>query len=74
MYAGDESVHYARGEGHYRARLTENQVRRLYQCWRAHRTEWGIQARLARRFHISPAVVGAIVHGKAWRQVTRALR
>jgi len=72
VHPDDDSVRHRRGEQHHQATITNAIAQDILRCWQARRKEWGIQSALARQFHVSPGIVHAIVHGKAWRSVTHA--
>jgi hypothetical protein len=50
----------AKGEGHGRAKLTDDQVTEIRTRW----TAGAVQAHLAREFGVSPTQVHNLVHGK----------
>ena len=72
MYPHDDSVRYVRGEQHPQATITNAIAQDILRLWQTRQKEWGIQTALARQFQVSPRIVHAIIHGKAWRSVTHA--
>lgn len=57
------------GEKHFKAKLTEEQVKDIYKSSRA----WGMRKILSKRYGVVPATVGDIWYGRNWKTVTHGL-
>jgi hypothetical protein len=73
MYPNDETVHYTRGERHPRARLSDADAQQILTRWFEGGGAHGLQAALAKEWHVTPLVIHTVVRRKAWRTATQAV-
>lgn len=62
--------HYPAGEKNGRAKITEDQVRKIVHLWQTGRYT---KTALAEKFPISDVMVGRIVRAEAWQSITKEL-
>ena len=60
--------HWARGESHYAAKLTDERVREIRRLWFLNQKR-GTKSRLARQFNVSEALIDHVVRNKTWKHV-----
>ena len=63
LHAIENGLYEGRGEGHGRAKLTEEQVREIR---RQYVPKYGEQTRLAKEYGVSQALIAKIVRGDIW--------
>lgn len=64
-YARREPWRLSRGEGHYKAKLTESDVKEIRQRFKKGEAKKAI----ARSFKLAPITVSRIVDGRAWKHL-----
>ena len=61
---------YARGESHYRAKLTRLEVQTIRQHYQKGQRGYGICA-LAKQYNVYPNTIYSIVHNLTWKEVKK---